>query len=177
MTSTVDQPDFDPRLNMFAFMGMTLSHIQLTEKIINQTLLLVIQESDGLDLDAWEKQTHILDRKTLGQMVVILKNRVGLHEGMEELLTRFLRDRNTLAHDLSRIDGYDLETEQGLAVITAFLRNLFDNSTRVQKIFLAIGNSWQEQVGIVTPFDQSVREYVGDYFLNNSEILFHKKEV
>ena len=168
--------EIDQQRDLFALMGMTLIHIQFTESIINHTLLLVIQDGDSLDLEAWEKQIRFLDRKTLGHMINILKKRAGLHEGLEELLAAFLRDRNTLAHDLDRVDGYELHTKQGRAAMNAFLRELFDNATRLQKIFCDIGVSWQEQVGFVTPFDQDVRDFIGEDNLRISDLLFHEKE-
>lgn len=172
-----DMEQFEQKRNLFALIGMTLSHVQLTESLINHTLLLVIQEGDGLDMEAFKKQNHLLNRKTLGQMVVILKKRVGLHEGLEELLTNFVQDRNTLAHNLGRVEGYDVATVQGRAAMTSFLRELIDNATRLQKIFLALGVSWQQQVGFVTPGDQDIREYLGEDYLNFSELLFHERVI
>jgi hypothetical protein len=34
----------------------------------------------------------------------------------------------------------------------------------------------RRQTALVTPFDQSVRDYVGDYYLNYSKFFFTKKK-
>lgn len=167
-----DTTSIDEQTQLFALMGMTLNHVQQVEMIINKTLLFVIQEGDYLDKNGWEKQKKLLTRKTLGQMIKILKDRVVLHECFEEFLASFLRDRNILAHNLDSVKDYDLETSEGRAAMRSFLTDLFDNATHLQKIFISIGISWQEQVGIFTPADSDVREFVGDYYLNFSEFLF-----
>ena len=168
--------DFEQTRDLLAHVGMTLTQVQLTERLINQTLLFVFQEGDGLDLEAYNEQKRFLERKTLGQMVAKLKERVRVHDQLEELMAAFVRDRNTLAHDLSRIDGYDLNTEPGRAAVNAFLRSLFDNSTKVMKIFMSINLSWQEQTGFSTPVDMKIREFAGEEYLTIADFLFHEKK-
>ena len=169
------QDDLHKKQNIYAFIGMTLSLIQTTESLIHQTLLFVFQEGDSLDLEAWKKQEKFLERKTLGQLIFVLRKRVGIDDSLEGLLTNFITNRNVLAHNLSSIKGYDMDSEEGRKAIHNFLAQLFDTTTRIMRIFTAINLSWSEQTGIKTQYDHDVRNFIGEEFFNFSELLFYEK--
>lgn len=70
---------------------------------------------------SWE-EIEKLDKKTLGQLIGILKERVDINDKFIKFLTVFLEGRNKFIHELSRQEGFDLNTEEGRDKIWDFLQ-------------------------------------------------------
>lgn len=155
---------------------MALISVQMAEKFIRHTLTLVLQKSpDGLDMQGLLEEEEFLNRKTLGQLINILKGRVTLADDFEAVLSKFLKYRNMLAHDLDQIDGFDLGTPDGRAAANGFLTDLAATTELTIKVFLSLGLSWQAQVGFSTPADQRVRQWIGEEFEGIANSVFFLK--
>lgn len=156
---------------------MALISVQMAEKFIRHTLTLVLQRGpDGLDMQGLLAEEEFLSRKTLGQLINILKGRAKLADDFEVVLAKFLKDRNTLAHDLDQIDGFDLGTPDGRAAVNGFLTDLASTTELTIKVFLSLGLSWQEQVGFSTPADERARQWIGEEFEGIANSVFFAKE-
>ena len=167
--------NFEAERNLLAHLGIALIYVQLAERLIKQTLLFVIQEGVELDYDTMQKQSAFLDRKTLGRLVGILKERADLEENFEALLTRFLDARNILAHDLDRIEGFDHSSPDGISVGHAFLSRLVDDTLRVIKIFSSLNIDWSEETGIAIEHNEKMKQFVGEDYEGIAEYLFFAK--
>ena len=118
-----------------ADLGLALHEVQVTEHFMRTILLFVLQKprSGGLNAAAWDADSALLVRMTMGNLIVTLRSRVDLHPGFETTLTAFLKDRNTLAHNLNTVG--DPHTEEGRKALRKFVVLLMGNLDVVAKVF------------------------------------------
>ena len=76
-------------------------------------------------------------KKTLGQLLDVLRERVSVEPSFGSLLKSFLDDRNTFVHRMSSLAGWTLETEAGRRVAIEFLECYKQEITQVNRIFTA----------------------------------------
>ncbi|GAA6210637.1 hypothetical protein NBRC116602_03770 [Hyphomicrobiales bacterium 4NK60-0047b] len=171
------EDEFKQKKDLYAFIGISLIHVQFAEKMFKDILLLVIQNDEFLDLEKMKKQNHFLERKTLGQLISVLKKRVDLDDDFEQLLLEFIDDRNTLAHNLNRVEGYEIHTVDGRTSMNEFLSLLNARSQKIIKILGALLYSWKEQVGFQFPEDEFAKSFIGEEYLAMTEKLFFRKEI
>jgi hypothetical protein len=88
--------------------------------------------------------------------------RVEIDDDFTDVLHEFLRDRNTLIHDVKRIPGFDLKTKAGLKIAQQFLANLNANADTVAKVFMSLILEWSKQVGIRNEHEERIRKFLGD---------------
>ncbi len=56
--------------------------------------------------------------------------------------------RNDFIHDLERVQGFSLETKEGMSVAISFLNRLMVLTDTVAKVMFGLGRAWQKQNGI-----------------------------
>ncbi len=130
-------------------MGVALLLLQNAEKVMCLCMTIVLQKKHlPLTLDLLQQQEKAERTKTLGYFLSELRKRASLHESFDLLLRRFLEDRNTFVHDLSRVPGWDLQTGGDTSHAKEFIFSLIDQTETVLKVFVGLIVAWQEQVGI-----------------------------
>ena len=168
-------PELEQQRDTLTRAGLALVLVQTAERMLRHTLLLVIQDGDALDLKRFQEGSVSLDRKTLGQLMATLRARADLDDGFDDALREFLRDRNALAHDLERVEGFDLRSAKGRAVANAFLANLIENTETIIKILASLNLDWQKQTDIRTPVDDQIRRYIGEEYVGIADSIFFAK--
>ena len=63
----------------------------------------------------------------------------------------FLKNRNDFIHNQDKIEGWDLDTEEGIAKAKVFTVTLWRQAARINEILVALMLRWQEQTGIYPP--------------------------
>ena len=96
----------------------------------------------------FEQMEEELRGKTLGKLIGALRDRAGLHEGFNSLLSDFLDHRNTLVHNLGRARSHGLSTPEGKAEMQDFVVRTLREADEVCKVFAALYDAWTEEVGI-----------------------------
>lgn len=57
---------------------------------------------------------------------------------LEELLASFLQNRNDFVHNHNKIEGWDLDTEDGVKVARIFMSKLLLQEHKIMKIFVTL---------------------------------------
>jgi hypothetical protein len=124
----------NPELSTLSLMGMCLLAVQLAERVLASAVETVL---DDPDLKLME-QTEFERKQTLGDFVKKLKRRVKMEPNFKDKIHRFLSLRNTFVHNLSEVPGWDLKTEEGREVATAFLVELGYVSCAITCLFITL---------------------------------------
>jgi len=117
--------------------GEALLEIQRAEKALKQFIGMNVQ---GFGL-SWEEIVHQDEReraKTLGRLVRTFRKSIPIREDFDKELTDFVKDRNILVHDIHRVPGFNLGTQQGLAVGMEFIICLTEKAMHVADLLLAL---------------------------------------
>lgn len=129
---------------VLAMIGATLLLTQSVEEALRVITTFVIQKGNGLDLKTLEAQTKAEQKKTIGYFIGELRKRADLREDLEGCLTSFLSHRNTLAHNIEKVPGWNLKTEEGREAARVFLAVLMHESSLLTTVFGALGNAWMK---------------------------------
>jgi hypothetical protein len=132
-------------------MGVTLLQLQMAENLIRLCLTFVLQKNTPLTLESLQEQTETERNKTIGYFLSELRKRAALHEGFDDALKTFLRNRNTFVHDLSRVPGWGTRTQEQIVVARTFLHGLIRQTDQVCKVFAGLVMAWQKEAGISVP--------------------------
>jgi hypothetical protein len=123
---------------IYKLIGTLLIATQWVEQIINDCLGSVIRFLQIATIDELyvpnEKKKY---KKTLGQLLKLLRERVSIEPSFDSLLKSFLMNRNTFAHRMLSLPGWTLETEAGRQVAIEFLERYREELTQVNRIFTA----------------------------------------
>jgi len=129
--------------------GYVLLDVQATEKAIKLCAKVALPRLEQLISGLGERLNNgEYDRKTIGQMLNQLRERVTFQQDFEDILGRFLMNRNLLAHGLENAPGWDLQSKEGVIAANTFLNKLLDDSKLVRSVFVGIVKSWCIQSGI-----------------------------
>jgi len=131
--------------DILAAMGVALLLIQTTEQLLRLCITFVLQKQSPLTLEALERQEKAERKKTLGYFIGELRKRAALQDDLDLLLDEFLEDRNTFVHHVSNVQGWDIRTENGRVVCSAFVGGLIRRTETIMKIFLGLTRAWQLQ--------------------------------
>lgn len=126
-------------------MGVAVLMLQTTEKVIRLCMTLVLQKQAPLTLEALQEQEDAERNRTLGYFLTELRKRADVHAGFDTLLSDFLRNRNDFIHDLSRVSGCGLGSQEQTAGARQFIHQLIRQSETVLKVFMGLVSAWQDQ--------------------------------
>jgi hypothetical protein len=130
---------------LLAYLGATLIATQMTERMISLCLTHILQLDGPLTLETLERAK---DRKrTLGQILQRMRDRIELDERFDEFLSEFLEKRNLLAHRLSEVPGWGLKDPEGIAAAYEFLNRLQTLSSKIIGIFGGLARAWARENG------------------------------
>jgi hypothetical protein len=91
------------------------------------------------------------------------------------VLEAYLKDRNTLIHDLTRMGGFDYKSKEGLERMERFVGNLNQNYEVVTKVFTSLLWEWADQVGMNEGMDRErVKRMLGDLDGIADHVFFSK---
>ena len=127
-----------------ARLGLALLQIQAAEHVIRLVLQHVIQDK-SITVEILEAQEQAERKKTLGYFLHKLRARADLVPELDEMLQKFLDYRNTFAHNLSEVPGWNLETDEGRQVAIAWLAELQQLTEQVCKIFWGLVRAWEKE--------------------------------
>lgn len=130
---------------VLAKIGYVLMHLQLTERIIKRVMQIAMPREADLFISLSERlESKNLDHP-LGPFLIELRKRAHLNQDFDELLKRFLLQRNVFIHDIAQPEGWSLKTKEGILVVDTQLNQLLENSEKVRAHFMALLYSWKIQ--------------------------------
>lgn len=117
--------------------GIALKTVQVTELAITTALTIAFHPASQMTLESLETENEVLRRSTLGRLLTVLRQRTEIHPTFEGTLQSFLEHRNRFCHSILVDPGHSMQTEDGRAQLSDFLRVLMDEGTAVLAVMLA----------------------------------------
>jgi hypothetical protein len=128
-------------------MGVHLLTLQCTEHVIRLCLQIVLPREPINTLEDLRSLEQREGKKTIGYFLAALRQRADIAPEFDEQLTTFLAARNSFAHDLSSVPGWDMRTEEGCRKCIELLEQWEDQATEVQNVFAGLLRIWELQSG------------------------------
>ena len=179
MTDEEKRPlsEFLPQLEVdrFALAGIALSHVQSVERIIHHVLIFVLNE-DPWGMRILHAQTEVDRKRTLGYFLAQLRKRVGIREDLDAKLGSFLERRNTLAHRMQEIPGWEGKTAEAYMASRRFLLGLTRDSHELLMLFAALCLQWQRNAmpDAVLPHQDQIDHLAKNYVTELDDLFFRK---
>jgi hypothetical protein len=114
--------------------GKTLLRVQQTEAQLQICLSYFLRAGEAKTVEEIEAMAEADRKKTLGNLIEKIRERIVVQEDFNEKLTKFVEDRNALAHRFLKVDGVNLTTDEGLKKGIEFLKSLDAQADEVRKI-------------------------------------------
>lgn len=143
---------------VLAKIGCVLMHVQYTESVIKRVMQIAMPREADLFVSLSERLSSKDMGRPLGAFLSELRKRAHLNEEFDELLKRFLLQRNVFIHDIAQPEGWTLKTEEGIRVVDTQLNELLENSGKVRAHFKALLYSWKIQ-GDVEPSEEEAEAF------------------
>lgn len=144
----MDAEEIEGRKWVLIDIGQAVVSIQFAELTIRHTLHLVLPDKPPKTLKMFMRSGDALSKATLGHMAKTLRERVELQTGFDDLMTRFVDNRNTLMHHLNDIPGFEMGTADGREAGRRWLSALIEDTDSVVKIFSALHIAYAEAIGM-----------------------------
>ena len=164
--------------DIYSLIGFALTYTQSVEKNISFITTFVLQDEEDLTIEKLNSIESKERKKVLGYFIGKLKSRVDLAPVLESLLADFLKNRNDFIHNQDKIEGWDLDTEEGIAKAKVFTVTLWRQAARINEILVALMLRWQEQTGIYPPGarnDEPLIKEIDEKFGPYINVLFKEK--
>jgi hypothetical protein len=147
--------------------GAAIIGCQTVERLLNLSMQWLFPREPIRTVEMLDQLEQEGNRKTLGQFIRALRERVELAPDFDELLSNFLAHRNTLVHDVARVDGHTFCTPEGIEAINKFVLHTLTEASRLIEIFAAFIDVWTEQVGMRDDLKQELPEVFESSFFAN----------
>jgi hypothetical protein len=147
----------DPKITtkVLAKIGYVLMNVQSTERVIKRVMQIAMPREADLFVPLFERLASKDMDRPLGAFLTELRKRAGLNQDFDELLKRFLLQRNVFIHDITQPEGWTLKTKEGIVVVDIQLNNLLNDSKDVRTHFMALLYSWKVQTEIEPSKEES----------------------
>jgi hypothetical protein len=150
-TKTYTQFLGEEERDVMALIGLALISVQSTERLLKTILSMLLPEQPLITVDDLVQSENGLARNTLGQMLHKLRERTQLESGFDDRLEAFLKTRNTIAHNVDKLPGYDLKTEDGRKAASEALVEFVGESYFFSMRLMGIVREWAKHVGMPVP--------------------------
>lgn len=121
------------QLELLSRMGETLLQIQTAEEQLQLCISYFLPADTAKTVEEIESQAEAVRKKTLGQLLTLMRKRIVVSEIFDGQLDQFLEDRNALAHRFLRVEGVSLKTDEGLKKGIEFLKGLSAQAVHIRK--------------------------------------------
>lgn len=142
---------------IFAEIGCRLILLQNLEYFIE----FVVKVAFADNAEIAKKEILREDKKTLGQLLRIMRTRVDIEESFNDILKRTLKARNIFVHEFSM--KYDLHSLEGLRQAVGFLTETMDDLEEVSKTMKALAISYGSEEQISDP-------HLEDFWRKNGDL-------
>jgi hypothetical protein len=113
--------------------GKTLLEIQRAEHQLQICVSYFLPPDEAKTVEEIEGFAEEDRTKTLGQLLGLMRKRIAVSTLFDRQLKDFVKDRNSLAHRLLKVEGVNLTTDEGLKKGIEFLNTLSLQADHVRK--------------------------------------------
>jgi hypothetical protein len=172
----------EEKKRILTWIGALIVGIQGTERIVDLVMTYVFQGKQKVTVQILERLEAQRQSRTLGRLVKVMQDRVGIHPAFDKLLENFVEHRNQLMHRLDDIPGWDLDTEDGRKIAWNFLHQLYKETHAVMQIFISFLIAWEKQhkLGIVkdlTPEMVEALPQITEFTAIVDDLVFAKEDI
>lgn len=124
--------------------GLVVLNSQTVETGLKFILTFISQDKTELNYDTpymWLK-----NKRTLGQLLGLLKERLNMGEEFEEILQKYLEHRNCIVHNF--FESFDLEDSYSLSQAIKFVDDALEYTHEVGSVLRAFSVSNEKELGI-----------------------------
>ena len=118
------------KADLFQQIGKTVLILQNLERLMADTL------KHGSDSSLSVSQINALDKRTMGALITILRQRVELADTFLGELESLLQDRNVLIHSLAFQEWFDMDSTCGQLKLLKLLQSINSRAEHAVMIFL-----------------------------------------
>ncbi|TQF41154.1 hypothetical protein UNPF46_08520 [Bradyrhizobium sp. UNPF46] len=126
---------------LLSYMGETLLHIQAAERQLQFCISYFFPDDKSKTIGEIEAQAEADRKKTLGQLLFLMRKRIEVNKMFDKELEQFVDDRNALAHGFLRIEGVNITSVEGIRNGAKFLEGLRAQAIYVQKTMRGLMNT------------------------------------
>jgi hypothetical protein len=145
--------------DIYSLMGFAVSYMQTVERTLRFVTTFVVQDGGELTLSGLQSLDKKERKKALGYFIAKVRDRADLFPDLGGLLTNYLNSRNDFIHNHDAIPGWDLTSEDGVAVARTFTLTLIRQAHKINEVFIALTMRWQAQTGIYPPDQAEGQEF------------------
>jgi hypothetical protein len=118
--------------------GHTLLHVQLAEHHLQTCLSYFLGADEAKTVEEIEALAVTDRKKTLGQLIEKIRERISVQKGFDDKLTKFVEDRNAFTHRFLGINGVSLHTDKGLQKGIEFAKSLSAQAIDIRKTIIGL---------------------------------------
>jgi hypothetical protein len=123
---------------LLSYVGETLLHVQAAERQLQFCISYFFPDDKSKTIEEVEAQAEADRKKTLGQLLVLMRKRMPVNRLFDRELEQFVEDRNALAHRFLKIEGVDIKNVEGIRNAAKFLEGLRAQAIHVRKTMQAL---------------------------------------
>jgi hypothetical protein len=141
---------------IFAEIGCRLVLLQDLEAFINFVTRVVFESDPEKAKEAILKS----DKKTMGQLLYLLRKKVSIQDGFDTVLKRVLDSRNIFIHEFSY--RFDLKSKDGISEAVKYLLHSMGDLDEVSNVMKAAIVEYGKERGIHDPYLEASWRKHGD---------------
>lgn len=142
MTSNIDT-SLPTEEDVILLLGNVVYEAQETEATIHLLMSVIFGLTEAQSIEHLSK---VYAKKTLGQFLVLVREKIGLKESFDEYMEDYIQQRNFIIHNISRTKSFSLYTEQGRRKSTDFLTSFRYKNRKVKLTFMALTEMWMGKI-------------------------------
>jgi hypothetical protein len=140
---------------LMLLLGRIVYEAQETEATLHLALTLI----SGLSLaQSIEHLKSIYAKKTLGQFLVLVREKFGVKPSFDAFMKDYIDQRNFITHNLSRTSIFSLYTDEGRTKCVDLLTSFRYTNRKVKFSFAALIEMWMR---MVSPSHQTDEKFKG----------------
>jgi hypothetical protein len=126
------------KAEFYGRIGKTLLEIQLAEQALQICVSYFVPAEEAKTIEEIEALAADARTKTLGELIKLMRKRIVVSQDFDATLTKFVDDRNAMAHRFLRVSGVNLATDEGLKSGIQFLKKLSSEAGEIYKTILGL---------------------------------------
>jgi uncharacterized protein YutE (UPF0331/DUF86 family) len=126
---------------LLSYMGETLLHVQAAERQLQFCLSYFFPDDKSKTVEEVEAQAEAERKKTLGELLRLMRKRMPVNQLFDRELKEFVDDRNALAHRFLKIEGVNISSVEGIRNAAKFLEGLRAQAIHVRKTMQGLMNA------------------------------------
>jgi hypothetical protein len=155
LDATMSAPSED---DVFLLLGQVVFEMQETEATLHLAMTVAFGISAAKSV---EQLKDLYAKKTLGQFLLLMRDRIGLSPSFGDFMKDYIERRNFAIHNFSRTSIFNVYTEEGREKLADFLTDLRYRNRKVKLTFVALTEAWLRILDLKYASEGKFKEIIG----------------